>query len=99
SALEQASAHLGVAPAPPSDLTPRGTIPFELDAFILRLLSKDPQERPANAGEALDAFEALLLTRGSASAISDAELDARLQAFVHDPTDEDAALALESAAD
>lgn len=99
SALEQASAHLAVVPAPPSDLAPRGSIPFELDAFILRLLSKDPDERPADAMEALEAFDALLLTRGRAGSISEDELSVRLQAFTSDPSDEDAALALEGAAD
>jgi tetratricopeptide (TPR) repeat protein len=99
SQLEQATAHLGPPPPPPSDLAPRGAVPFELDAYVLRLLSRDPSQRPANAADALNAFDSLLLTRASAAVITEEELSLRLEALADDPLDQEAALALESAAD
>lgn len=97
-AAEQALAHLQGNPKTPSDIA-KGAIPFELDAFILRLLSTDPRERPATAHEALSALESLLQARGSNDSISDAELAQRISALVGDPADEEAALSLESSVD
>ncbi len=99
SALEQVTAHLAQNAAPPSDLAPKGSVPFELDAFILRLLSKDPKQRPADADAARTSLDALLSIRSSGDSISDADLAARIDALTNDPTDEEAALSLESAAD
>jgi hypothetical protein len=48
SAIEIATQHLAVAPPPISALT-RTPLPRGLDDFLLRALSKDPDERPADA--------------------------------------------------
>jgi serine/threonine protein kinase/tetratricopeptide (TPR) repeat protein len=45
------SQHLHAAPTPPSKLN--AEIPPELDAFVLKLLSKAPDQRPASARQAL----------------------------------------------
>lgn len=48
------SQHLHAAPVPPRTHNP--AIPPELEALILRLLSKNPDDRPASARELLDAL-------------------------------------------
>ncbi len=50
------SQHLHAPPVPPRARD--GAIPPALDALILRLLSKDPQDRPASATEVLRALKA-----------------------------------------
>jgi tetratricopeptide (TPR) repeat protein len=45
------SQHLHAPPVPPRARPRGGTIPPALDALILRLLSKKPEERPASAAE------------------------------------------------
>jgi tetratricopeptide (TPR) repeat protein len=50
------SQHLHAPPVPPRARD--GAIPPALDALILRLLSKDPQDRPASAAEVLRALDA-----------------------------------------
>ncbi len=97
-ALEAAFAHLTVEPPPPSSVAPRGWIPKELDELVLRLLSKDPMRRPKSASEALARFED---TRPSAVKVpgvivSSAEVDAKIEALLAKPTDDEAALSLES---
>jgi TolB-like protein len=49
---------LGDAPTPPRKLNSR--IPEALDRLILRMLEKDPAERPANAGAVRQALEPIL---------------------------------------
>lgn len=49
--------HLNAPPVPPS--THNKNIPPALDALILRLLSKNPDDRPATAGDVLAALERL----------------------------------------
>ncbi|MEP7051415.1 MAG: tetratricopeptide repeat protein [Pseudomonadota bacterium] len=97
-ALEAAFAHLTLEPPPPSSVAPRGWIPKELDDLVLRLLSKDPMRRPKDAREALARFED---TRPSTVKIpglvlSTAEVEAKIEALVANPTDDEAALNLES---
>ena len=48
---------LGVAPVPPRKLNPK--IPEPLDRLILRMLEKDPAERPPDAGAVREALEAI----------------------------------------
>jgi transcriptional regulator with GAF, ATPase, and Fis domain len=50
-------AHLGTPPTPPRQLDPE--IPSSLDAFVMRLLSKSPEDRPATATEARHQLAAL----------------------------------------
>lgn len=57
--------HLYEPPAPVRPLRPE--IPAELEALMLRLLAKDPQDRPGSAQEVYEALEPLLPARGSRS--------------------------------
>jgi tetratricopeptide (TPR) repeat protein len=97
-ALDVAFAHLTITPPAPSSVAPRGWIPKELDDLVLRLLSKDPAERPKSAAEALALFDD---TKPSAAknpniTISSGEVDAKIAALLAAPTDDEAALSLES---
>ncbi|MBX3181017.1 MAG: tetratricopeptide repeat protein [Polyangiaceae bacterium] len=100
-AIDAAIGHLKGEPPKPSSVAPRGWITTELDEFVLRLLNKDPDKRPADARVLLESLE--LLGRGSQAKreaqISDEELDNRIDALVADPSDTEAALALEAAVD
>ncbi|MEU9302598.1 serine/threonine-protein kinase [Streptomyces sp. NPDC048269] len=50
---------------PPAPIRPkRPEIPAELEAVLLRLLAKDPQDRPASAQEVYEALAPLLPARG-----------------------------------
>lgn len=51
------TAHLNKAPVPPGTLRP--DVPAALDALVLRLLAKAPEDRPASATEVHDALRAL----------------------------------------
>jgi eukaryotic-like serine/threonine-protein kinase len=50
------SQHVNVAPRPPSELTP--AVPAALDALVMRMLAKDPAERPQAATEVAAALRA-----------------------------------------
>ncbi|MFE2306169.1 PQQ-binding-like beta-propeller repeat protein [Streptomyces sp. NPDC059411] len=54
------TAHLNRTPVPPRTLRP--DVPAALDALVLRLLSKAPEDRPASATEVHDALRALAPT-------------------------------------
>ncbi|MFZ3500026.1 PQQ-binding-like beta-propeller repeat protein [Streptomyces sp. 5.8] len=51
------TAHLNRTPVPPGTLRP--DVPAALDALVLRLLAKAPEDRPASATEVHDALRAL----------------------------------------
>ncbi|MGW0398976.1 protein kinase domain-containing protein [Streptomyces sp. NPDC003002] len=55
--------HLYEPPAPIRPLRPE--VPQELEAVLLRMLAKDPQDRPASAQEVYEALAPLLPARGS----------------------------------
>lgn len=55
--------HLYEAPAPVRPLRPE--VPRELEALMLRLLAKDPQDRPGSAQEVYEALAPLLPAPGS----------------------------------
>ncbi|MFE2326297.1 protein kinase [Streptomyces sp. NPDC059385] len=57
--------HLYEPPQPVRGLRPE--VPAELEAILLRLLAKDPQERPGSAQEVYEALTPLLPARGSAT--------------------------------
>ncbi|MCX5198907.1 serine/threonine-protein kinase [Streptomyces sp. NBC_00249] len=57
--------HLYEPPAPVRPLRPE--VPQELEALMLRLLAKDPQDRPGSAQEVYEALQPLLPARGSAA--------------------------------
>jgi tetratricopeptide (TPR) repeat protein len=99
SALDAAFAHLQQAPEPPSTVAPRGSVPAELDAFVLRLLAKDPAARPPHARAVLEQFEELTARidarRRPVTAATVIDLLERLR---RDPDDEAATSSLEAAA-
>ncbi|HEY2409310.1 MAG TPA: tetratricopeptide repeat protein, partial [Polyangiaceae bacterium] len=100
SALEAAIGHLSVEPPPPSGVAPRGWIPREIDEFVLRLLSKDPQARPKDAKRVLELLESPARSAAPArEAISTEQLDAKLEAVLKNPASDEAAMDLESAID
>ncbi|MEV8092746.1 serine/threonine-protein kinase [Kitasatospora sp. NPDC085879] len=66
----QFGAQLREAPAAPSTLRPG--IPAGLDALVLRLLAKEPADRPANAGQVLAQLE-LLAPEIAAAGTADAQ--------------------------
>ncbi|MGW0366399.1 protein kinase domain-containing protein [Streptomyces sp. NPDC002990] len=57
--------HLYEPPAPVRPLRPE--VPQELEAVLLHLLAKDPQDRPASAQEVYEALAPLLPTRGASA--------------------------------
>lgn len=98
-ALESAFGHLMQDPAPPSSVAPRGWIPRELDELVLSLLDKNVSRRPKDAQAVLELFEG----QGRAAEqkreqLSDEELERRVDALLADPSKDEAALALETAA-
>jgi len=97
-ALEAAFAHLTLEPPPPSSVAPRGFISKELDQLVLRLLDKDPARRPKSASELLALFEDArpAVVKERAVTISSAEVDAKVEALLKNPSNDDAALDLEA---
>src|SRR5262249_3249624 len=59
--------HIKTAPKPPTEACPEANIPPELEATLMRALSKDPKQRPANA-ETMSAELARALHAGAAVA-------------------------------
>jgi tetratricopeptide (TPR) repeat protein len=100
-ALEAALAHLTSEPPPPSSVAPPGFVSKEMDALVLRLLDKDPARRPKSASDALARFQ-----NARPAAISDrpgpiteAEVDAKIQALLKNPSNDEAALEVEASVD
>jgi tetratricopeptide (TPR) repeat protein len=98
SASECAVGHLAQQPEAASSAAPRGWVSRELDEFLEQLLAKDPDHRPPEAAAVLEELEAI--GRAAASkkelTISDADFDELVDALIADPTDQEAALALEA---
>jgi tetratricopeptide (TPR) repeat protein/tRNA A-37 threonylcarbamoyl transferase component Bud32 len=99
-ALDAAFGHLSRDPAPPSSVAPRGWVARDLDDFVLRLMNKDPEKRPANAMEILALLE--LVGRAAsqpAAPMSAAEVDAMIEKLSAAPSDEGVAMQLETIAE
>jgi tetratricopeptide (TPR) repeat protein len=94
-ALDAAIRHLTVMPEPPSTLAPPGWLSPSFDAFILRLLQKNPEERPEHGRALLDELRAL-----SNEGINGSEEDVeeRIAALLAAPASEEAARALDAVA-
>jgi tetratricopeptide (TPR) repeat protein len=99
SGIDLAIAHLGTAPPAPSAAAPRGWVSKELDELTAKLLSKTPGARPKDVRAVLEALEPLTKKEGKEQkkSLSDDELNEKVDLLLADPTDSQAALALESA--
>ncbi len=94
-------AHLSEEPRAPSSVAPPGFVTKELDELVLRLLAKDPDARPSSVHAVRELLDALGGAAGdnpsTAGAMSEEELELRIDAVGWEPENEEAALALESA--
>jgi tetratricopeptide (TPR) repeat protein/tRNA A-37 threonylcarbamoyl transferase component Bud32 len=98
SAVDLAIAHLTQTAPAPSVTAPRGWVTKELDELTAALLNKIPGSRPRNVRAVLEIIEpaAKGQAKDEKKAISDAEVDEKVDALLADPSDGGAALALES---
>ncbi len=72
----------------------------DLDAFLLRLLSKEPAARPSDARAALELFQRIGRVRiASQVSIPPEDLDSLIATLVRNPEDDGTALSLESASE
>ncbi len=95
SALDVALGHLHAPVEAPSTKAPRGWVTREVDDFVLALLEKDPALRPADARDVLERLSRLGLAR--TPSFTAERVDELIEAFVNEPDNHDAALALEQA--
>lgn len=99
--VDAAIAHLSQQPEAPSAAAPRGWVSKEVSDFVLRLVARDPAQRPANAAEVLEAIETLgrvaVAAKPAAPDINEEELGDRVDALVIAPDSEEAAAALDEA--
>lgn len=98
SVLDTAIQHLSEAPKPPSTYAPRGWIPELFDRFLVRLLAKDPRERPQNGAELSAELERLWNAPSSLTGFTQEDIATHIDALLEDPSDEAAAQALEALA-
>ena len=94
-ALDAAVRHLTIDPEPPSRFAPPGWLSAPFDALILRLLNKDPAQRPEHGRALLDELRAL--SNDSAGG-SEEEVEERIAALLQEPDSEAAARALDAVA-
>ena len=96
--VETLLGHLARDPEPLSFVAPRGWVSAPLDDLVMKLLDKDPSNRPPDAMALLEAVDAI----GEASmrpppvTLSDEEFDQRVAALVSNPYDEEAAAVFEA---
>jgi tetratricopeptide (TPR) repeat protein len=93
--LDAAVRHLTVTPEPPSNLAPPGWLSPSFDAFILRLLQKDPSQRPEHGRALLDELRTL---SNEGTGGSEEDVQQRIDALLAAPESEDAARALDAVA-
>lgn len=94
--FELALAHVARQPAPPSA---RVHVSREVDELILRLLAKQPDERPANAAALLQQMDVLALRKSQRPPPAETEVQAAVARLLEQPRDAEAALTLESLAE
>jgi tetratricopeptide (TPR) repeat protein len=94
-ALDAAIRHLTVVPPPPSTLAPPGWLSPSFEAFILRLLQKNPEHRPEDGRSLYDELRTLT-NEGIGSTVEDVE--ERIEALLESPESEEAARALDAVA-
>lgn len=98
SVLDTAIQHLSEAPKPPSAYAPRGWIPELFDRFLVRLLAKDPRERPQNGTELSAELERLWNAPSTLTGFTQEDIATHTDALLEDPSDDGAAQALEALA-
>ncbi|HEV8549600.1 MAG TPA: tetratricopeptide repeat protein [Polyangiaceae bacterium] len=99
SALDAAFGHLSREPVAPSSVAPKGFVPHDMDELIERLLQKDPDRRPPNAGAVLAILEQAQRVLSIAPPMSGEEVDGLLERLRAEPSNESCAMQLESAAE
>jgi tetratricopeptide (TPR) repeat protein len=90
-ATELAMAHFTKKPPVAAELAPKGWVSKELSDLCARLLEKEPSKRPATVEDILEVIGPL----ATKEAITDEELNECIDTLVADPTDREAAIALE----
>jgi tetratricopeptide (TPR) repeat protein len=95
-ALDAAVRHLTVVPEPPSAIAPPGWLSPAFEAFILRLLQKNPENRPENGRALHDELRAL--SNEGIGVGSDEDVQDRIDALLESPDSEEAARALDAVA-
>ena len=94
---EAAEGCLARSPDPPSFAAPRGSVEPELDEFVLDLLDRDPQRRPADAEAVWDRFESLWARHGRRNShFPEQELQVQVARLLVQPEDDEVAAALEA---
>jgi tetratricopeptide (TPR) repeat protein len=93
--LDFAFGHLKKTPAPPSSVAPRGWVSPELDKLVLSLLAKAPEER-LTVALLLEQLENFVFSRRS-DEIAASDVDALEKKLLGEPTNIEAASALEAA--
>ena len=94
-ALDAAVRHLTQEPEPPSRFAPPGWLSAAFDAFILRLLDKDPSRRPEHGSALLEELRAL---SNEGAGGSEEEVEERIRALLEQPDSDEAARALDAVA-
>jgi tetratricopeptide (TPR) repeat protein len=98
--IQAAFGHVSQPPPAASGQGPKGWIGPDLDAFLLRLLSKEPAARPNDARAALELFQSIGRVRiASQASIPPENLDSLIATLVRNPEDDGTALSLESASE
>ncbi len=88
-------AHVSQTAEAPSKVAPRGWVSKDLDPVFAQVLSKDPAERFATAGEFVRVLNDAAAGKRLADVTRD-EFDARKAAVLEAPSDDEKALALEA---
>lgn len=85
--LEVALSHLGKVPPQLARVTPRGSIPRDVERFTLELLAKDADARPQSAGHVLELLGTLDRrdVHGNRSEVDDAMLTRSIEALLEEP--------------
>jgi tetratricopeptide (TPR) repeat protein len=99
SAADVVVAHLMETPEPLSFAAPRGAGP-DVDAFVQSLIEREPERRPRDAGELIEALRRVWrASTRPPSWVSDDRLEGRFAVLAENPLDEGEAAALEASVD
>jgi tetratricopeptide (TPR) repeat protein len=99
SAADVVVAHLMETPEPLSFAAPRGAS-ADIDAFVQSLIDRDPERRPRDGTELLEALRRLWrASTRPPSWVSDDRLDGRFAILAENPSDEGEAATLEASVD